>query len=122
MNSKAHMWSEAELVEMFRFRIEGRSLQEIGDRFGITRERARQILNKPHAGGIATRCVYPAIRRYLETNVISQKDFAERIGVSNSGLTNVLLGKHLPNKRMIDKILHETGLTYEEAFRTDADR
>ena len=114
-------------MEMFQLRIEGRSLQEIGDRFGITRERARQILNKPyankpHAGGIATRCVYPAIRRYLKTNVISQKDFAERIGVSNSGLTNVLLGKRLPKKRMIDKILSETGLTYEEAFRTDADR
>lgn len=24
MNSKAHMWSEAELMEMFRLRIEGR--------------------------------------------------------------------------------------------------
>lgn len=118
MNSNAHMWSEAELMEMFRLRIEGRSLQEIGGRFGITRERVRQILNKPHAGGIATRCVYPAIRRYLETNVISQKDLAERIGVSNSGLTNVLLGKRQPNKRTIDKILSETGLTYEEAFST----
>lgn len=118
MNKCAHTWSKAELMEMFQLRMEGYSLQEIGEKFGITRERARQILNKPHAGGIATRCVYPAIRRYLETNVISQKDFAERIGVSNSGLTNVLLGKRLPNKRMIDKILHETGLTYEEAFST----
>lgn len=124
MNSKAHMWSEAELMEMFRLRIEGRSLQEIGGRFGITRERVRQILNKPAriASASTIKCVYPAISDYLKCNRISAYQFASRTGITYATLYNTLTGRTNPNKRVIDKILSETGLTYEEAFRTDADR
>ena len=120
MNSNAHMWSEAELMEMFRIRIEGRSLQEIGDRFGITRERVRQILNNPVriARASTIKCVYPAISDYLKCNRISAYQFSSRTGITYATLYNTLTVRTNPNKRVIDKILSETGLTYEEAFST----
>ena len=117
-----HRWSKAELMEMFQLRIEGCSLQEIGDKFGITRERVRMILNKPVVGGLFRDCIYPAIANYINDNHIVVKDFAERMGCSYATLHSLLSGKRGTIKSVIDKILSETGLTYEEAFRTDADR
>lgn len=124
MNKCAHTWSKAELMEMFQLRVEGYSLQEIGDKFGITRERVRQILSKPVrvAKASTIKCVYPAISDYLKCNRISAYQFASRTGIAYATLCNTLTGRTNPNKRVIDKILSETGLTYEEAFRTDADR
>lgn len=124
MNKYSHTWSKAELMEMFQLRMEGYSLQEIGDKFGIVRERVRQILNNPvrvaRKGTI--KCVYPAISNYLKCNRISALQFASRTGIAYTTLHHTLTGKTSPNKRVIDIILSETGLTYEEAFGTDADR
>lgn len=124
MNKYNHTWSKAELMEMFQLRMEGYSLQEIGDKFGITRERVRQILSNPVrvARASTIKCVYPAISDYLKCNRISACQFASRAGIAYPTLYNTLTGRTDPNKRVIDKILSETGLTYEEAFRTDADR
>lgn len=124
MNKCAHTWSKAELMEMFQLRVEGYSLQEIGDKFGITRERVRQILSKPVrvAKASTIKCVYPAISDYLKCNRISAYQFASRTGITYATLCHTLTGRTNPNKRVIDIILSETGLTYEEAFRTDADR
>lgn len=38
--------NESRDFELLKFRLEGKTLQEIGDKFGFTRERARQIQNK----------------------------------------------------------------------------
>lgn len=124
MNKCAHTWSKAELMEMFQLRVEGYSLQEIGDKFGITGERVRQILSKPVrvARASTIKCVYPAISDYLKCNRISAYQFASRTGITYATLCNTLTGRTNPNKCVINKILSETGLTYEEAFRTDADR
>ena len=35
-------------AQMHKMRTEGGTLQEIGDKFDLTRERVRQILNKYH--------------------------------------------------------------------------
>lgn len=122
MNKCAHTWSKAELMEMFQLRMEGYSLQEIGDKFGITRERVRQILNKPVRVERAStvKFVYPAISDYLKCNRINLCELASRTGTAYSTMYNTLTGRTDPRKRVIDKILSETGLTYEEAFRTNS--
>lgn len=119
-----HRWSEDELITMCSLRVKGYSLQEIGDKFGITRERVRKILSEPARSARAStiKCVYPAISDYFKRNRIGTYQFASRTGITYATLYNTLTGRTNPNKRVIDKILSETGLTYEEAFRTDADR
>ena len=73
-------------VEMFRLRLEGNTLQEIVDRFGITRERVRQILLSAESLRIRTPelydCVYPNLAKWLRDNRCSYSGFARKVGMS----------------------------------------
>ena len=52
-------------IEMFTMRIDGMTLEEIGERFGLTRERVRQILTRTATGqrsrvsNMVSICVFP---------------------------------------------------------------
>jgi len=55
--------------EMFKLRSEGRTLQEIGDRFGVTRERVRQILSLTYSRRRDLRINYGiTLEQYEEMN------------------------------------------------------
>ena len=55
-NPQRNLEREAVICALYR---EGRTLQEVGDVFGLTRERVRQILRRagvpPEAGGVFVR-------------------------------------------------------------------
>lgn len=77
---------------LISFFNEGHTLQEIGDRFGISRERARQILNRY---GISKRTGHrpPPYRAALLTDYRSGESIqtlAERYGLKITTLRNVL--------------------------------
>lgn len=55
----AHVYRDAEMVLLFR---DGHTLQQIGDKFGITRERVRQCVTRM---GLAAECGGQAIRSLL---------------------------------------------------------
>lgn len=107
-------------VEMFRLRLEGNTLQEIADRFGITRERVRQILlsAEPRCSRIPElpNCIYPNLAKWLRDNRCSYSGFARKVGVKPSAIYNGLRGKTGIRKETIDKILRETKMSYEQAF------
>lgn len=107
-------------VEMFRLRLEGNTLQEIADRFCITRERVRQILLSTESLRIRTPelpdCVYPNLAKWLNENRYSCSSFAKKVGVCPGTVYKTLRGNDGLRKETIDKILKETGMSYEQAF------
>ena len=63
--------------------------------------------------------VYPAIDYYMRKHCMTYGSFAEKCGIGYSTVYEMLVGMYSPTKATIDRILAATGMTYEEAFRTD---
>lgn len=110
-------------VEAYRMRLEGATLQECADRFGVTRECIRKITPpvETHKRGRPAykSCIYPNLRALLSENRYGYSDFAKLCVASEQAIFNALTGKVNPRKSTIDKILDATGMTYEEAFRRE---
>lgn len=108
-------------VEAYRMRLDGHTLEEVADHFGVTKQRIQQIIppvkNSCHRKRAYKACVYPAISRWLYENRYSYTSFAKLIGVSFASVRRWFSDGGKMEKSSIDKILEVTGLTYEEAFR-----
>ena len=109
-------------AEMYKLRQEGMTLKDLGKRYGVSRERIRQLVVKRENNlrGISNRlkrCVYPGIRYWMIVNEYTYQQFADEVGVSMETIRNVLIGHTKPHQGTIEAILNKTGLTYEEAFR-----
>jgi len=72
-------------IEMFTMRIDGMTLEEIGEHFGLTRERVRQLLARPATGrrgrveNMASICVFPLLGKYLAENEYTLSGFGEML-------------------------------------------
>ena len=110
-----------EKIEAFTMRLDGYTLQEIGDHFGLSRERIRAILYQTTtASGIARKqYVYPNIAKWMIENKISPGLFSKKIGCSQAAVSNWMTGKRDPSYKFINLVLKETGMTYEEAFKRE---
>lgn len=60
---------------------------------------------------------YPVIETYMIKHNLSLREFARRCGIPSSVMCRLLKGDTEPTKGTIDKILAETGLSYEVCFR-----
>ena len=60
---------------------------------------------------------YPVIESYIIKHNFSLREFAKRCGIPSSSMCRLLKGDTEPSKGTIDKILLETGLSYEECFK-----
>ena len=111
--------------EKLALREQGMTYQQIADHFGISYQAVAQPLAKYQPNHFhyvtETGCVYPNIRKWLNDNKVNKSEFARRCGFCNQSdrkkrLDGYLKGRCDPPKRVIDKILSVTGLTYEQAF------
>lgn len=114
--------NKAQKAECYRLRQEGATLQWLGDRYNLSRERIRQIMEKHEEKlmGLSDRlknCVFPEIRKWMIMNDATFTSMAKACGVSMETMRNGLTGRTEMGKDTIDHILDVTGLTYEEAFR-----
>lgn len=113
-----------EKVEAYRMRLNGASLQECADRFGVSRERIRQII--PGVGERSIRqeayksCIYPNISNFMYENQYNYHSISKMTGFAQVTVSDYLTGKKDMRKRFIDKILDITDMTYEEAFKKEA--
>lgn len=107
-------------VEAYRMRLEGKTFEEIGEHFGVSRQHIQQTLffcKGPRGLDRSVKsCVYPNIARWMMENRIGISKFSERCGMNQATLRLVLSVRGNPRKGTIDKILRITGLSYEEAF------
>lgn len=112
--------TKEEKMAMFSLRLDGYTLQEIADRYGISIERVRQIMK---IGSMDERMdksknqwVYPNAVEWAERNRMSIYRIAADSGIPCSTLHNALKGKNQPKKSTIDALLRISGMTYEEFF------
>lgn len=108
--------------ECYQLRQQGMTLGQLGVKYGVTRERIRQIMKayEDRRNGIAVRLrgiKYPAIRHWMIVKGHTFNAMADECGVSMPTLKNGLMGHTDIKKNVIDAILEVTGMTYEEAFR-----
>lgn len=108
--------------EAYELRKDGATLQYLGYKYGLTRERIRQILEAYEArrngiSGSLKSCKYPALRHWMIVNDSNYTRLAKLCGTTMDAIRNGLTEKTDIKKKTIDAILEVTGLTYEEAFR-----
>lgn len=56
---------------------------------------------------------YPNLKRWREAHEWTHREAAARLGVSQSYYTKLELGKRIPRKKNLEKILAETGVPLE---------
>lgn len=113
-----------DIIVMFQMRVNGKTLEEIGKEFGVTRERVRQLLDA-HARGISrghNRCktVFPGLRDWMFDNCCSgyKMRHETNLGITLPSFYSKMQGERPFKIDEIRKILAYTGLTFEEAFGT----
>lgn len=62
---------------------------------------------------------YPAIEKYMIMHNLSLREFSRKCGIPNSVMCRFLQGKTDIRKSNIDKILAETGMSYEKLFKEE---
>ena len=63
-----------------------------------------------------TRSVYPRLEKWIELHYSNYSELARVLGIHRSTLYDIMDGKSDPKKSLIDAILYETGMSYEECF------
>lgn len=66
-----------------------------------------------------TKCVYPEIERYIIDEAISQREFAQRVGIDPVTISNILRGKNRVRIDIAMKIAKVVGLPVEQTFRRE---
>ncbi len=76
-------------------------------------------MNKSISGKQCTfqQCKYPNLELYMIRHELSLREFARQCGIQPSTMHRILHGKTDIQKSNIDKILVETGMSYEVCFK-----
>jgi len=87
-----------EKIEAFTMLQDGYTYDQIGKRFGISKQRAHQIL---HAGPRARKWkwVYPNLKKWITANERTVESIALETGICIGTIVNLLNGKGTPPKK-----------------------
>lgn len=112
------MQSQENVMKMLEMRNEGKKLAEIGQHFGISRQRVYQIIggDQLYSGRPIKSCTFPGITNWLRCNSVSVKKMSENLNMCRSSLFHKLWGNARFTLPEIKEILAYTGMTFEEAF------
>lgn len=105
-----------EKIEAYTMLLNGHTMQEISDQFGVSKQRIQQLFPNAEKRYEDDHCIYPNLAMWQRDNHVSIKTLAEHLGASSQQTVRWLRGEYFPTKKIIDKILALTGMTYEEAF------
>lgn len=109
-------------------REKGKTYREIAEMYGVTSQAVSIACGNQKGyqfrAWTVDRCVYPNLRNWLNENRVSLKEFIRRMDCLPSGTTEAKLrsylnGKAYPRKKVIDRMLAITGLTYEQLWEVD---
>lgn len=110
--------------QMLDMRLDGYSFEYIGERFGISRQRAQQIPSGKGSGkrnavskqNRLDRYIFPKIAIWMNEHDYTLTMMAEEIGIDPTTLSKQLLGNAEPPLKTVRKIIEITGLPFEVAF------
>lgn len=111
--------TKAQKVEAYSMRLDGASLREIADKFGVSFQYIQQLFPaRKRIQRKYSNIIYPNIVRYLQDNRVTLTALASDCNMTINGLRQFLNGESGGTKSTIDAILKATGMKYEEAFYT----
>ena len=113
--------TKEEKIDAFTMRLDGYTLQEIGDKYGLTKERIRQILEKSCKieRNTMKNYVYPNLEDWMSKNGINCTMLGKQLNVSRQSIYNILTGKNHPSFELINRVLDVTKMPYEVVFSKD---
>lgn len=106
-------------VEMFSMRLDGATLEEIGEKFGISKQRVSQIFHKePTNRFIFKKCVYSGLADYLSSSKLSARQLFEKMQIETSYVSFLRKLKGITPFTLpeIKQILLYTHMSFEECF------
>lgn len=118
------MITNEQKIEMFKMRVEGVPLVEIGEKYGVSKQAVQQML-----GGIihtpreaSRKCAYPSLKKWCADHEMSFRQLAIKAHITPQSIYGKLSGLVGFSQGQIDRILALTGLTYEEAFKREGQK
>lgn len=107
-----------EKIKAFEMRMDGATLQQIGNEFGVTREYIRQVLTCNPRKPKEFRCIFPGLKEWMTKNEMSCVKFALESKIFKTGYVawEKFTGVRMLKMPEIKAILAYTGMTFEEAF------
>ena len=113
--------TKEEKIDAFTMRLNGYTLQEIGDKYGLTRERIRQMFASiTTKSGISRKSyknyIYPNISDWMIDNNVKQSDLSKKLGCAQVTISSYLTGKNPPSFAFINLMLELTKRPYEVVF------
>ena len=109
--------TKEEKIDMFAMRLNGCTLQQVADKYGITRERVRQILFAYTAPRKEKVYAYPNISHWMAENGVTLSQLADNCKLSYNTVRGYLNGVREPNFIFVQYILKETRMPFEVAFQ-----
>lgn len=114
------MLTHADKQEIVTMRVNGFTLQEIADKFGVSRQNISLFLNglSRNRKRSCRKCIFPGLKAWMNQNNVSVTQFYESVGCWGSypTLFHRLAGKYEFTLSEIKAVLAHTGMTFEEAF------
>ncbi len=77
-------------IDICTKRIDGMSMAEIGERYGVTRQAVSKFFSRLTDNHLPGNCPYPAIRRWFKKTTYSLEELAELIGWTPEALDKAL--------------------------------
>ena len=110
-----------EKIDAFTMRLDGYTLQEIGDKYGVSRERIRKMLAQvtTESGISRKNYIYPNISDWMIDNNVKQSDLSKKLGCAQNTISSYLTGKREPTFSFINLMLELTKMPYEVVFSKD---
>lgn len=107
-----------EKIEAFAMRLDGKTYEEIGKRFGLTKQRIEQILNVSGRDMSLRGIIYPNLLRHIREHYGSVPKFDDALcaGRNPSLMYRRLRGEGIITISEVREILELTGMTFEECF------
>lgn len=117
--------SKDRLMDMLQMRLDGSTIQQIADKYGVTKQCVQQQLSiiagnaKPRPRGIDERVIYPNLAKWIVDNRIAKYKLSEMIGMKikcTDSIRKKLYGERDFTITEIKKIIEITGYTFEYIF------
>lgn len=112
-------WSDEKTMDVVRMRLEGKSLQQIADKYGCSRqniELALKRISAPKESKGLKACAYAGLRAWLHANNCTMRKLSMDLGIHYGTMLNYLHGQRAMKIGTINAILDYTGLSFEQCF------
>lgn len=119
--------SKERLMDIIQMRIDGYTIQQIADKYGVTKQCIQQKLSviagsqRSRPKGVDERIIYPNLARWIAQERITRYGLSHMLGLSKNNKVATTINKRLYGETdfsmsEIKKLLEITGYTFEYLF------